>query len=118
MAWAEAINSYQPVTTLSLNEFVAKLKGVFGHPDHRGNASKRLFNIRQGTRSVADYSVEFRTLAADAGWNDQVRFLNGLCEQLKDELTSHDESTNFDTIVSLAIRLDNRLCERCREKAG
>lgn len=67
-AWAEAINANQPVATLSLEEFVAKLK-VFAHPDHCGDASKCLSNLFQGT-SVADHSPAFRMLVADAGWND------------------------------------------------
>lgn len=71
LAWAEAINANQLINTLLLNDFVAILKGVFDHADHCGNASKRLLNLRQGTRSVADYSVEFRMVAADAGRNDQ-----------------------------------------------
>lgn len=96
------------------------MKECFDHPDHGGNAVKRLLNLRQGSRSVADF-VEFRTLAADSKWNDEDlkgAFLNGLSEQLTDELASRDEPTNFDYLVSLAIRLDNRVRERRRERAG
>lgn len=97
------------------------LQNVFDHPDIVGTASSRLVNLRQGSRSVAEYSVEFRTLAAESKWNDSALlsvFLNGLNDQLKDELASKDEPTDFDSLVSLAIRLDNRLRERHREKLG
>jgi len=70
LAWAEAINSHQSLASLAFNEFISELKDVFDHPDYWGDASRRLANIRQGARSMADYSVEFKTLAADAGWDD------------------------------------------------
>lgn len=65
--------------------------------------------------------MNFRTVAADSGWNDtalQGLFLSGLSEQLKDELAARDDSDSLDSLVSLAIKLDNRLRERCREKAS
>lgn len=40
LAWIEAINASQPVTTLTLDEFVAKIKIVFDHTDHCRNASE------------------------------------------------------------------------------
>lgn len=121
LAWAEAVNSSQSVVNMSVEEFIAKMKLVFDHPDHCGNAAKRLLNLRQGSRSVADFSVEFRTLAADSKWNDEALrgvFVKGLNESLKDELASRDEPSDLDSLVSLAIRLDNRLRERHRERAG
>jgi len=107
--------------SLAFNEFISELRDVFDHPDYWGDASRRLVNIRQGARSVADYSVEFKTLAADAGWDDVVLrglFLNGLTEQLQDELATRDETGNFKCLVSLAIRLDNRLRGRRQQGAA
>lgn len=60
-----------------------------------GDVAKRLLSLRQGSHSVAEFSVEFRTMAADSGWNDkalQGLFLSGLSEQLKDELAARDDS--------------------------
>lgn len=45
------------------------MKSVFDHTDHHGNAAKRLLNLRQGSWSVLDFSVELHTLAADAKGN-------------------------------------------------
>ncbi|KAE8295724.1 hypothetical protein D5F01_LYC06661 [Larimichthys crocea] len=39
-------------------------------------------------------------------------------EELKDELAARDETSSLEELISLAIRLDNRLCERRREKAA
>lgn len=42
---------------------------------------------------MAEYAVEFRTLAMESGWNEALTsvFANGLTEQLKDELVSYPE---------------------------
>lgn len=100
-------------------KFESELKKVFDHPVQGKEASKRLLCLNQGSHSVAEYSVEFRTLAAEAGWDDsalQTVFLNGLSEQLKDELALKDDSENLDTLISTAIKIDNRLRERRRER--
>lgn len=36
-------------------------------------------------------------------------FLNGLGEQLKNELAMKDESDSLDMLISLTIQLDNRI---------
>ncbi|KAL1258016.1 hypothetical protein QQF64_011260 [Cirrhinus molitorella] len=51
-------------------------QSVFGK-----EASRLLVSLQQGRRSVADYSVKFRTLAATSGWNSEAlstHFLEGL----------------------------------------
>lgn len=65
--------------------------------------------------------IEFRTLAVESGWNGeslQMAFYQGLKEQLKDELISYPESSDLDSLVALAIRVDNLCRERRREKRG
>lgn len=119
--WATAMWQSNSDIHNDYKKFVQELKKVFDHPVQGKEASKRLLTIRQGSRSVAEYSVEFRTLAAEAGWDDaalQTVFVNGLNEQLKDELALKEDSDNLDSIVSLAIKLDNRLRERKRERTS
>ncbi|XP_075449336.1 uncharacterized protein LOC142490799 [Ascaphus truei] len=69
----------------------------------------------EGDRSVAVYAVEFRTLAAETGWNDDAlssAFWQGLSETLKDELAARDRPTNLEDLIALAIWVDQRLLER------
>lgn len=33
-------------------------------------ASKKRWSLNQGSRSVADFTVDFHILAAESGWND------------------------------------------------
>ncbi|RXN17601.1 retrotransposon-derived PEG10 isoform 1 [Labeo rohita] len=74
-------------------------------------ASRLLASIQQGRQSVADYSVEFRTLAATSRWNAEAlvaRFLEGLNDAFKDELYAREVPDCLDDLISLALRLDAR----------
>lgn len=91
LAWAEAVSSRLDFSSLQYREFEARLKAVFDHPGHCENASHLLAHLQQGDHSVADYSVEFWILAADAQWNDsalRATFIKGLNEQLQDQLAT------------------------------
>ena len=56
----------------------------------------------------------------ESGWNEEALqgvFLNALGSDVKDELTSREESSDLEHLIALAIRVDNRLRERHRERA-
>uniref|UniRef100_A0A8C9X8K7 CCHC-type domain-containing protein n=1 Tax=Sander lucioperca TaxID=283035 RepID=A0A8C9X8K7_SANLU len=119
-SWGSAVWESQSDVCNSYVAFTTEMRKVFDHPVRGKEAAKRLFSLRQGSRSVAEMAVEFRTLAAVSGWNDEALqgvFINALSETLKDELVSHDESPTLDNLISLTIRLDNRIRERRRERS-
>lgn len=61
---------------------------------------------------VADYSIEFRILAADSGWNEvslQSAFIQGLSEEIKYGLAAKDETESLESLISFSIRLGNRM---------
>lgn len=67
---------------------------------------------RQGGRSVRDYAVEFRTLAAQSDWNRAVlvdMFLNGLCERVLDQMILLDF---LEEVVTIVARIDRRQQEQ------
>ena len=97
--WATAVRESQPHICLSFDTFISEMKKVFDHPVRGRDASRRLLSLRQGSRSVAEFSVEFRTVAADSGWNNeslQDVFLQGLNEAIKDELAARDDPVSLD----------------------
>ncbi|GAA6076062.1 mucin-5AC-like, partial [Tachysurus ichikawai] len=49
--------------------------------------SRNTLRMRQGTRSVASYTIDFRTVAAGSGWK---AYVQGLSEELKDKLAARD----------------------------
>lgn len=115
LAWATAIwNAKSPCCT-NYSAFVKELRRVFNHPLSGREASKHLLTLCQGGKSAAEYAIQFRTIAAGAGWNDEaliVCFQNGLSEALKDELATRDPAKTLESLIDQAILLDNRLRER------
>lgn len=118
--WAEArFSAPGSMFTISYSSFIAEIKRVFDHPDYKFNASSQLMDLRQGQRSVSDYTIEFWTLAAEVDWTEQAlqaAFMRGLSERLREELLSRDEPPDLNSLVSLANKIDNRLRSRRRER--
>ncbi len=87
---------------------------VFDRSVYGREASRLLAVLHQGERSVADFAIEFRTLATTCEWNEPAlvaRFLEGLNIDLREEIYAREPPAQFDQSVELAIRL-----ERCFEQ--
>ena len=118
LAWAAAVWERGSEVCNNYGAFTEDMRKVFDHPVRGKEASQRLLQLRQGSRSVASFAVEFRTLAAESGWNEEALqgvFQNALSSELKDRLTSWEEPKNLDHLISLAIHMDNR-CAKDAEK--
>ena len=120
LVWATAVWERSSAACSDYSVFTEEMWRVFDHPVRGREASQRLLLLSQGSRSVASFAVEFRTLAVESGWNEEALhgvFLNALGTDVKDELTSREESSDLEHLIALAIRVDNRLRERRRERA-
>lgn len=120
-AWSLAISTQQPELINDYLKFTEEMKWVFDHPVKGSQAVSRLLDLQQGNLSVSEYAVSFRILAAESGWNDSALraiFLKGLAGELKDELAVREECSSLNSLIDLAIRLDNRIRERARERQG
>ena len=116
--WAVAAVGRNPWLSSSLPEFLEEFRRVFDHPSQGSDAAGRLHSLRQGARSVADYTLEFRNLAADSGWDDTAlrsAYQRGLSEKIKDLLV-RDTPTSLNELSALVHRLDDRLRERQLER--
>ncbi|KAI3375832.1 hypothetical protein L3Q82_004105 [Scortum barcoo] len=73
-------------------DFSQALLRVFDQTSPARKASSALLKIQQGCRRVVDYVLEFRTLAADSGWNETstISAFIGLAEEVKDFLAPLD----------------------------
>ena len=94
------------------------LQRVFDGGLTQPRAASRLCSLSQGPRSVTEYAIEFRTLAAETGWEGEAlvsTFYQGLRESLKDEMVNRDWGEDLDDIITLATALDKRMRERRRE---
>uniref|UniRef100_A0A3B4AFI1 Retrotransposon gag domain-containing protein n=1 Tax=Periophthalmus magnuspinnatus TaxID=409849 RepID=A0A3B4AFI1_9GOBI len=119
LQWAEARLMNTPVDNLDFNEFITTFKLVFDHPHYQDNAASRLLTLNQGSRTVADYTIEFWTHMRLMDWTDSALravFVRGLNEHLKDELVSRDEPPDLRALITLANWIDNQLRARRRER--
>ena len=99
--------------------FLEEFRRVFSHPTSRADAAGRLHSIKQGGLGIAAYTLEFRTLAADSGWDDvalRSAYRRGLSKEFKDLLV-RNRPTSLNDLVSLAYPKDKRLREQRLERA-
>jgi hypothetical protein len=80
-------------------ELTRRFRAVFDHPPEGRALGERLFHLRQETRSAQDFALEFRTLAAGAGWNNRA-LMDHYRSSLRDEVQR--ELACRDTTLSLA----------------
>ena len=67
---------------------------------------------------MADYSLEFRTLAADSTWDDAAlrsAYRRGLSDAVKD-LIIRDRPATLSELIALSLLMDDRLRERRLER--
>lgn len=76
---------------------------------------KLLLSLRQGGSSAVDYTLSFRTLAAQTGWEEdplKLLYCNGLNPDLQSELACQDEGKSLSQFMDLTIHLDKLMRAR------
>lgn len=115
LAWATAVWDAHNSCCASYSAFAEEFKRVFQGPSSGPDSAKQLLTLHQGRRSVTDYAIQFRTVAAASGWNNEaltVCFLKGLSDTIQDELATREPPDNLESLIKLASRIDQRLRER------
>lgn len=88
------------------HDFHSKFKSVFERGTGAAAAVHRLLNLKQGRRSMADYSVEFWTLAEETGWGEPAlisTLLNNVCDELKGELLMKELPASLDDVLDITV---------------
>lgn len=85
-----------------------EMKRVFDQSKHGRAVAREMLHIRQGRRSVSDYTIQFHTLARCPVQH----LLDDLSEEIKDELVTREPPADFDALVDL---IDARLRQRYGE---
>lgn len=117
--WGTAEWERQTPACASFQAFADELRKVFGETSSGPDAAGGLLGLRQGARTVSDYSIDFRTRALQSQWNAAAQtdaYLLGLNDYIKDELVSHDLPSSLDKLIELATKLDRRIQARRQEK--
>ncbi len=113
--WGTTVWEQKLPCCTSFQSFSEEIRKVFDRAASGREAARFLAELRQGDRSVTDFSIEFRTLAAECRWNPEAQwdmFFHGLADYVKDEIYALELPTSLDGLVSLAIRVDARLQQR------
>jgi len=104
----------------SLGAFMADMASTFDDPDRSRTAANAIRNLRQGRRSCAAYTSDFRRLIVDLNWNEGAcidAYRQGLSDEVKDRLSyTIDAPDTLAAYSDLAIRLDQRCHERAMER--
>ncbi|KAI4884140.1 hypothetical protein NFI96_009880, partial [Prochilodus magdalenae] len=105
--WANAVwSTYERGT---YTDFIRDFRAVFDHPDEGRETGDQLFQLQQGSRSVAQYALAFRTIAAGSGWNEtalRTAYRNGLNLDIRKELAYRVDGLSLEELIALTIRLD------------
>ncbi|XDV13693.1 hypothetical protein PO909_002052 [Leuciscus waleckii] len=110
--WGAAVWENHDPCCSSFQSLAAEIKRVFDRAVAGREAARQLADLRQGGRSVTDYSIEFRTLAAECNWNEEAqwdRFLHGLADRIQGEIYALDLPKDLNGLIELALRVDARL---------
>ncbi|KAK3506694.1 hypothetical protein QTP70_015432 [Hemibagrus guttatus] len=112
LLWAESLWSQDSPVTQSYAGFVEHFKEVFGKPSWDSSVGEELCKLQQGTLMVTEYAIQFRTLAAKSGWNEQALLAasrQGLSPQVRLHLAAHEDAIGLERLIQLSIRVATRM---------
>ncbi|KAL0195094.1 hypothetical protein M9458_008666, partial [Cirrhinus mrigala] len=110
LEWATAVWDVGRPAFPSFATFLQSFKEVFQPKPESSEAGEQIVALKQGRRTAADYALDFRTLAAQSGWNDgplKLHYRKGLNQDLQVELACRDEGLTLNQYIDLSIRIDN-----------
>ncbi|KAI2666050.1 Retrotransposon-derived protein PEG10 [Labeo rohita] len=110
LEWATAVWDLGQSTYPTFATFLKSFKEVFQPSPESSEAGEQIVALRQGRRTAAEYALDFRTLAAQSGWNDgplKLHYRKGLNSELQVELACRDEDLSLNQYIDLSIRVDN-----------
>ncbi|KAI2663045.1 Transposon Tf2-6 polyprotein [Labeo rohita] len=110
LEWATAVWDLGQSTYPTFATFLKSFKEVFQPSPESSEAGEQIVALRQGRRTAAEYALDFRTLAAQSGWNDgplKLHYRKGLNSDLQVELACRDEDLSLNQYIDLSIRVDN-----------
>ncbi|KAK3531089.1 hypothetical protein QTP70_010364 [Hemibagrus guttatus] len=112
LRWAEPLWTQHHPAVTSLSSFLEHFREVFGTPAGDSSIGERLCQLRQGSLTVSDFALQFRTLAAASGWNEQVlitTYRQGLNPRIRLHLAAYEDSIGLEKFIQLSIRVATRM---------
>ncbi|KAK3518410.1 hypothetical protein QTP70_000605 [Hemibagrus guttatus] len=112
LLWAESLWSQNSPVTQSYAGFVDHFKEVFGKPSWDSLVGEELCRLQQGKLTVPEYALQFRTLAAKSGWNEQAllaAYRQGLNPQVRLHLAAYEDAIGLERLIQLSVRVAARM---------
>ncbi|KAK3552185.1 hypothetical protein QTP86_005114 [Hemibagrus guttatus] len=116
--WAEPLWTQNHPTVTSLSSFLEHFREVFSTPAGDLSIGERLCRLRQGSMMVSDFALQFQTLAAASGWNEQAlitTYRQGLDPHIRLHLAAYEDSIRLEKFIQLSIRFATRM-QLCLEE--
>jgi retrotransposon gag protein len=119
LAWFAPLVETDSPLLADFKAFLKEFEATFGDSERARTAATKLRNLRQGSRAASAYAAEFRQIACDVSWGEAAladQFRSGLASDVKDLLLTLPDATTLADAITQAVRCDNRLFERRKEK--
>ena len=116
--WATNALVGQSPFSSDYEQFLTEFRAPFDHPPRAQVSSARLHSLQQGRRSVADYTLEFRTLAAGCRWGEEALMSSyrlGLADEILDGIL-REQPDSLGELIAVALAMDQRLLERREQR--
>ena len=117
--WGISVWETRDPCCASFDDLRLEMMRLFDRSARGQEAADQLARLHQSGRSVTEYAILFKTLAASCDWNEgacRSIFRAGLEEDIQDELATHELPHNFDDLINLALRIEVRLNRRHQRK--
>nr|XP_023669304.1 uncharacterized protein LOC111844764 [Paramormyrops kingsleyae] len=104
--WATALWMDDSPLLDSAREFQQAFKGIFNHPTIGHSLGKRLSNLKQGARPLAEFALEFRTISAGLRRPEEVLrilYRRTLNPEIQDELMSRGATLCFEDYIRFSL---------------
>jgi hypothetical protein len=116
--WAEPhlrkVLDSSPGALSTIQDFVEQFYNAFDDPDAERAAERKIHELTQDSvpsKSTAEYTTEFRNLAADLDWGDSAfmaTFRRGLHWKVKEILSQKEtQPRTLEEFIQIAVQIDN-----------
>ncbi|KAF0314994.1 hypothetical protein GQ607_017776 [Colletotrichum asianum] len=102
----------------SFQRFENALQSLFQDPDERRQTERNLTQLQQ-TKSAKEYAATFKQLSVQLNLTKETKifmFYQELKDDIKDEIVKLDKPKDFLQYANIAIKIDNQLFKRRKEK--
>ncbi|ROI87631.1 Retrotransposon-like protein 1 [Anabarilius grahami] len=106
LQWADSLWSQKGPVVQSYDSFVTHFREVFGKPVSDSSIGEKLYKLKRGSMSVNEYALQFRTLAAPSGWNEQAlitTYRQGLEPRVRLHLAAYEDSIGLECFIQLGL---------------